>query len=555
MTQSTPLQSTTVSDLDAFDPVKLVERLSAIGIALSSQDDIDSLMEIILVEAMRVSHAEGGTFYYLSDDNQLEFSIIRNDKLNIAYGGSTGEKAPLAPLPLTNPDTGNPDYASMAVFSVLFKKTVNIADVYQSDDFNFDSAKAFDKKYGYETHSVLAIPMLNHKKEVLGCLQLINAKDPKAGAIIPFSMAVRQIVESLASQASIILDNKKLISAQKELLESFIKLIAKAIDAKSPYTGTHCERVPVLTNMLAQAACDAKSGLFEAFDLSDEEKYELHIAGWLHDCGKVTTPVHIMDKATKLEAIYDRIQTVQARFEVLRKQARITLLESQIKPGTDITASEALYADTIRRLDDDMAFLRKANIGGEFMSDADIERLKTIAASYQYEENGQSLPILSDNEVYNLSIRRGTLTAEDRKIMEDHMVHTCAMLESLPFPKHLQRVPEYAGGHHERMDGKGYPKGIKAGSMSIPARMMAVADVFEALTAKDRPYKPAKKLSESMQIIANMKKAHHLDPDIVDFFITSKVYLEFARKYLDAELIDSVDEAALLAIRPDSNTQ
>jgi HD-GYP domain-containing protein (c-di-GMP phosphodiesterase class II) len=536
------------------DPLSLVQRLSEIGIALSSQNNIDILLETILTEAMRVANAEGGTFYYLNGDEtlgqKLEFSIIRNNKLGIAFGGSA-PAASFPPIALINPKTGEPDFAKQAVFAVVLKRAVNIEDVYSSDDFDFDGVKAFDKQNNYKTRSILTIPMLNHKQEALGCLQLINATDSH-GQPVAFTQSMQLIIQSLASQASIILDNKTLIMAQKELLESFIKLIAKAIDAKSPYTGSHCERVPVLTNMLAQAACEARDGLFKDFNLSDDEKYELHIAGWLHDCGKVTTPVHIMDKATKLEAIYDRVHAIRLRFELLKRDARIQLLEQSAKAVADRAALEKTYQQTLAALDEDMAFIAKSNIGGEFMSDADIDRLKAIAQRYSYEENGQRLPVLNENEVYNLSIRRGTLTAEDRKTMEDHMVHTCAMLEALPFPKHLKRVPEYAGGHHERMDGKGYPKGLRAGDMSVPARMMAVADVFEALTANDRPYKPAKKLSESMNIIGVMKKTHHLDPDIVDFFITSKVYLAFARKYLSDELIDEVDEAALLAIKPEA---
>ncbi len=533
------------------DTLDIVKRLASIGIALSSENNIDKLLELILVEAMHIASAEGGTLYLLNKHNQLEFSIIRNEKLGIAYGGATGADAVIAPIPLYVPDTGLPNYAVKCVFAVLYKRTVNIADVYNSDEFDFSGAKKFDKQYGYETHSMLTVPMLNHKKEALGCLQLINAKSSDTGKTIAFSQHICQIVQSLTSQAAIILDNKMLIADQKNLLESFIKLIAKAIDAKSPYTGSHCERVPVLTNMLAQAACEASDGPLAQFNLTEEEQYELHIAGWLHDCGKVTTPVHIMDKATKLESINDRVHHVALRFELQKRSAYIRMLEALQVSGADQVMLEKAYKAELDQIDDDMAFIAKANIGGEFMSDADIERLNKIASSYTHQENGKTYPILSENEVYNLSIRRGTLNAEDRKIMENHMVQTCEMLEALPFPKHLKRVPEYAGGHHERMDGKGYPKGLRAGDMSIPARMMAIADVFEALTAKDRPYKAAKKLSESMQIIANMKKQHHLDPMLVDFFITSKVYLAFAHKYLDKELIDPVNEEALLAIKPE----
>ncbi len=521
-----------VSHDEKRDAVKLVEQLTAIGAALSAEDNFEHLLEIIMTEAQKIARADGGTLYHRTDDDMLEFAIIRNDTLTIAYGGRAALKAPFAPLPLYDPKTRKPNQHILAAYAVLGKEPVNIADVYHTQGFDFEGARQFDSEHGYRTQSVLAIPMVSHTREVLGCLQLINARDATTGEVIPFSASVQKLVQSLASQAAIILQNKLLLQAQKDLLESFIKMIAHAIDAKSPYTGAHCERVPTLTNMLAQAACDAKDGSFRDFSLTADEKYELHIAGWLHDCGKVTSPVHIMDKSTKLETIFDRVELVKARFELQKKEAKIRMLEGR--------CDAAEYAANIEKLEQDYAFVAHSNIGGEFMTDADIARLGDIAAR----------GLLSENELYNLVTRKGTLTKEERQLMNDHMVHTCAMLESLPFPRHLRRVPEYAGGHHERMDGKGYPKGIRAGEMSVPARMMAVADVFEALTANDRPYKSAKTLSEAMQIIGNMKRDHHLDPAVVDFFITSKVYIDYARKYLPAELIDAVDEAALLAIRP-----
>jgi len=529
--------------------IKLVERLASIGASLSSVENQDELLELILLEAKDIAGADGGTLYYLTDENRLEFSIIRNDTLGIAYGGSAGTKAPMQPLYIIDPKTKSPNLSTQAVFAVLMKKPINIPDVYSADGFDFEGAKAFDKQHNYRTHSVITVPMVSHKSEAMGCLQLVNAKDPATGNVIPFSEQSVRLVQSLASQAAITLENKKLIDAQKNLLESFIKMIAKAIDAKSPYTGAHCERVPTLTSMLAAAACDATEGFFTDFNLSDEEKYELHIAGWMHDCGKVTTPVHIMDKTTKLETISDRIELVETRFELLKRDARIAMLE-QIAAGGDRAALEKALQEQVQQIETDMGFLRKINIGGEFMADNDMANLQRIATQYRWEKGGETTDALSENELYNLSVRKGTLTTEEREIMNGHMVHTCQMLEALPFPKHLRRVPEYAGGHHERMDGKGYPKAIHAGTMSLPARMMAVADVFEALTAGDRPYKPAKKLSETMQIIGQMKKFNHLDPVIVDFFVTSKVYLDYARKYLSTELIDAVDEAALLAIKP-----
>ena len=523
---------------DTDDSVQMVKRLTAIGMALSGAGNLDRLLEIILLEAKDIANADGGTLYYLNEDNRLEFSIIRNDSLGISYGGESGEKAVLKPLNLYDPVTGTPNYSTLAAYAVLMKKTVNIPDVYSADGFNFEGAKAFDLQHHYHTESIITVPMVSHSGDVMGCLQLVNAKDV-SGTVIPFSSQLEELVQSLASQAAVTLETQKLVDAQKKLLESFIQMIAQAIDAKSHYTGAHCERVPMLTNMLARAACAAQDGPFKDFNLSEEEKYELHIAGWIHDCGKVATPVHVMDKSTKLETISDRIELVKTRFEVLKRDAKIEMLEALAQAGADRAVLETQMQANLAQLESDCAFIEKINIGGEFMSDADVARLATIAAY-----------ALTENEAYNLGTRRGTLTTEERTIMNDHMVHTCNMLDALPFPKHLKRVPEYAGGHHERMDGKGYPKGIKAGTMSIPARMMAIADVFEALTAADRPYKPAKKLSEAIQIMGNMKRDNHLDPGLVDFFITSKTYLEYAHMYLAQELIDTVDEQAILAIIP-----
>jgi HD-GYP domain-containing protein (c-di-GMP phosphodiesterase class II) len=386
--------------------------------------------------------------------------------------------------------------------------------------------------------------MLNNERRVIGVLQLINARDDD-GAVVAFDEQKQAIVEALASQAAIALDNQQLLSAQKALLESFIKLIANAIDAKSPYTGGHCTRVPIITEHLARAACESTDGAFKDFSLNDDEWYELRIAAWLHDCGKVVTPVHVMDKATKLETIADRIDTVRARFEILRRDLEIAALK--LPAGAE--AERAAVHEQQQQLDVDLAFLEVANIGGEFMSADKQARVRAIAARTVTVGKVEQ-PLLTPNEVDNLCISRGTLTEAERLIINGHMVQTIKMLEALPFPRNLRRVPEYAGGHHEKMDGAGYPKGIYGADMSLPARMMAIADVFEALTAQDRPYKKAKSLSETMKIMGFMKVDNHLDPTLFDFFITSGVYKRYAEEYLPKELVDVVDEAALLALQP-----
>ena len=524
-----------------------LELLHRVGLALSSERHRGRLLETILEEAQRLCHADGGTLYLRTDDDRLAFEILRNDSLGVCLGGTTGDSIDLPPIPLLD-EAGAPNLANVASAAANLKRSVHIPDAYDAEGFDFSGTKAFDQRNGYRSKSFLTIPLINGERRVIGVLQLLNAQDPVTGEVIPFCGEHKRTVQALAAQAGLALDNKLLLEQQKVLLESFIKLIAAAIDSKSPYTGAHCERVPALAEMLVSSLCDTTAGPFADFQLDDEEWYELRIAAWLHDCGKVTTPVHVMDKATKLETISDRIEQVRSRFAVLERDAKIASLEA-IAAGTPRAEAEATYEAEVQRLRDDLAFLEQANVGGEFLPPDKQGRIAAIGRQ-RVRLLDQEAPLLSDDEVENLSISRGTLTHAERLIINGHMVQTVKMLEALPFPRHLSRVPEYACGHHEKMDGTGYPRGIYAGDMSIPARAMAIADVFEALTADDRPYKKAKKLSEAMRIMGFMKVDNHLDPDLFDHFVRSGVYRAYAKKFLAPDLIDAVDEEALLALRP-----
>jgi HD-GYP domain-containing protein (c-di-GMP phosphodiesterase class II) len=518
-----------------------LRRLIDLGIALSAERDHHRLIERILLEAKGLYDADGGTLYLLKND-ALDFEIMRNDTMEIAMGGTTGVEIPFPPLPLYDAE-GNPNHKNVASYVALAKETVNIADAYEVDRFDFSGAKKFDQSTGYRSKSFLTVPLTNYEGDVLGVLQLINAREN--GEVVPFDQERQALIEALSSQAAVASDNQMLIAAQRELLESFIKLIASAIDAKSPYTGGHCQRVPVITEMLADAACEAEDGPYKEFSLTAEEKYELSIAAWLHDCGKVTTPEYVVDKATKLETIYDRVDTVRVRFEVARRDAEIDYLRALQGDEVDAAALKADYEARMARLEDDQAFLEVANIGGEFMSEDHQARIHEIAAM-TWENNGNTEPFLSENEVYNLCIARGTLTAEEREVINNHIVMTVEMLEQLPFPKHLRKVPEYAGGHHEKMDGTGYPKGLTADEMSLPARMMAIADIFEALTASDRPYKKAKTVSESLKIMGFMVKDAHIDPDLFRLFLQADIPRAYAEANLLPDQVDSWDAADYL---------
>ncbi len=514
------------------DLFRRLEQLNDIGASLSNERDINRLLEKILLAAKTITGADGGTLYQLSEDKRhLHFEIVRTDSLGIAFGGTSGQptsgKFPDLDLYLAD---GSANDSMVAAYAALNAKTVNIADAYEAEGFDFSGTRKFDERTGYRSQSFLTVPMQNHEGEIIGVLQLINSLDLATGKVGPFSQADQRLAESLASQAAIALTNRQLVEQLETLFESFIKLINLAIDEKSPYTGGHCQRVPELTMMLADAVDATTEGPLANFKLTDKDRYELRIAALMHDCGKVTTPVHVVDKATKLQTIFDRIHLIDTRFEVLRRDAEIRMWQA-IAEGRERGSAEAEYARFCQQIQVDRSTLRRSNVGSERMSDDDIAAVRAIATRYRWQNpQGECVDFLSAEELENLTIRAGTLTQAEREIINHHIVATIKMLEQLPWPKHLKNVPEYAGGHHERMDGKGYPKGLKRDDMSWQARMMGIADIFEALTAKDRPYKEPMKLSEALRIMENFKNNGHIDPDLFEVFVRANVPGKYAER-------------------------
>ena len=541
-----------------------LEQLNEIGTALSQEKDTGHLLEQILIAAKAITRADGGTLYVLESSDEgprLRFAIMRTDSLGIAMGGTTGSPISFYPVHLYGKD-GKPNNQMVAAYAALTGKTVSIADAYSEEGFDFSGTRNFDKKTGYRSKAFLTVPMKNYQSEIIGVLQLINSKDPATGEIGPFSHSDQRLAESLASQAAIALTNRQLIDQLERLFESFIALINTAIDEKSPYTGGHCQRVPKLTMLLAEAVNETTEGPLRNFNMTEADRYELKIAGLLHDCGKVTTPVHVVDKATKLETIFDRINLLDTRFEVLKRDLEIAALKQKIdlvrQPSLEnvdardrLGQMEQTLRESLRRLESDREFLRHCNVGGEFMPPEAQERVKQIGTGFKWiDASGRTADFLTQDEIKNLTISRGTLTHEERETINHHIKATIKMLEALPWPKHLRNVPEYAGGHHERMDGKGYPKGLTREQMSVQARVMGIADIFEALTAKDRPYKRGKTLTESLNILGRFKLNGHIDPDLFDVFVRRKVYLRYAEQFLDREQIDEVDESAIPGYSP-----
>lgn len=507
------------------DLARRIEILNRVGLALSNETNPRQLVEQILQAAMEITRADGGTVYAV-DEGRLRFEILHNHSMGIHAGVSGVRPVPLPDVPLRGAD-GQENHASVVAHCVLTGKTVNIPDAYAAPGFDFSGTRAFDAKTGYRTVSVLVVPMRDHEGVITGALQLINASDA-AGGRTAFPPGDQLLVESLASQAATARTKHQLIEGQRRLFESFIQLIATAIDEKSPYTGGHCRRVPELTMLLAEAAARSPRGAIAGFAMDDNDRYELRIAAWLHDCGKITTPEWVMDKATKLSSINDRIELVATRFAAA-------------------AAQDPLQA---KRLAEDLAFLRRCNTGGESMRPEDQARVRAIAGRTWLGLDGVEQPLLTPDEVENLCIARGTLLPRERDIINHHIVATIRMLESLPFPRHLRRVPEFAGGHHERMDGKGYPKRLTREQMSVQARIMGIADIFEALTAGDRPYKKAMTLSQALSILGRMCLDGHVDPDLFDVFIRSGVYRAYAERFLRPDQIDAVDEARIPGYMP-----
>ena len=533
------------------------QHLVEISKALTTEKDFDKLIGLILEQVRRSVCADSGSIYVL-EEKEIEVPASASN------GASSHPQHQITKKPQrylrfkrsalmldTNEFVLPIDRNSIAGYVALTGESLNIEDVYNlPDDLPFSFNPEIDRTHNYHTKSMLVIPMVNQNEQIMGVLQLINRKDDfkkklrledmRGGGAIPFSEGDRIVASMIADQSAIAMYNQQLINEQSQLFESFIHIIDSSIDSKSDYTGGHCHRVPVLTEMLAKVACESKGGSLEDFNLSRDEWYELRIAAGLHDCGKIVTPVHVMDKATKLETINDRIEIIKIRFELLRRDAHLEHQERSSK--------ESMLSQRLEKIDDMQNFIERVNIGSEFLTQEDKNRIDEISKE-TYFLRGEKQSLLTEEECENLRTIRGTLTREERLIINGHMVETVKMLDALPFPESLKRVPEYACGHHEKMDGTGYPRGLFAGDMSIPARIIAIADVFEALTATDRPYKKGKTLSEAMKIMGDMKANNHLDPELFNLFVSSKIYIEYAKNYMSPELIDDIDETTLLAIQ------
>jgi len=518
----------------------LVIELVRIGTALSGQKDHELLLEMIVGLAKRFTNADGCTLYIKDEkEKSLRFDIVQNDTLGVKMGGQSA-KITWPPVALNLTD-GSENHRNVSAHCALTGKIIKISDVYSSD-FDFQGTKDFDANSGYRSKSMLVIPMRNHDSEVIGVIQLINAQNIFTNEVMDFPDNEIEIVASLASQAAIAITNIQLISGLEELLQAIVKMVATAIDEKSAYTGGHVQRVANFTEKIVEEINQIKTGRFAEINFDEDQAKEIKMAAWLHDVGKIITPEHIIDKSKKLETIFDRIELIKLRVELLKKDSII----KQLKLKTDATSvdPEALddLSDELRKLDEQFAFMKEINTGGEFLRDESLEKLVKMA-DCEIEVAGEKQPLLNDDELKNLSIRKGTLIDSEREVINNHAAVTLKMLEALPFPKKMSHVPAYAGMHHEKMDGSGYPQGLKAEQVPLPARILAVADVFEALTAADRPYKLGKLMSEAMRIMGFMVKDNHLDSDLCDLIVESGLAAKYASHNISERQLDDFDWA------------
>ena len=537
----------------------------------SSGDSVDDIISSTMTLACSIANADGCFFFHVTPKKFLNLVFSRIESLNTSISGTSNMRL-FSSVYL--PDIVDKHPKQPAELCAINREVINTANIFNEPNIEVSYLKEFDDENNYSTLSMLSFPISDSKNNTIGVAQFINAKDFN-GKIISFSNDIQEQIEEICSILSFAVERKRLEESYTQLLESFVDVMAKAIDAKSPYTGLHCQKVPIITRLLASAAVQDTEGAFKNFEMSDNDWYALHIASWLHDCGKIITPEFIMDKSAKLETVHNRIHEIRDRFEILRRDAHIEYLQKRLQNMDNKESLQAEFVTKVNKLTEDFEFIGRCNIGDTALSDADIERLDQISQELTFTRyfsrmvglswgerklintpstynNPEVESVLQDRpeqlaapynqgELTNLKIRQGTINQDERQKINEHIVTTIQILKNLPFPPELSNIVEYAGAHHERVDGKGYPNGLTGKQMSIPAKIMAIADVYEALTARDRPYKEPKKLSEVLRIMQEMKNSGHLDPDLYELFIKSGVYMEYAKEYIDKDQIDEIN--------------
>jgi len=491
--------------------------LISIGIALSAEKDHDQLMDMIISEACRVTNSDGGTLYLL-DDGSLKMKILHNHSLNI-YKGGKGEIIDLPAVPL------NPTYVS--AYAAINGQAVCFEDVYQTDNFDFSGTRKYDQMTGYRTSSMLVIPLKDHLNEVIGVLQLINAMDKHNKKTVPFGAEDRTFVEALSSLAAIALTNMNLIKEVEDLFESFARVIVTAIDAQTPYNATHTRKVSNLACLIAEEINEINKGPLSEEYFDEERLKVLNMSGWLHDVGKIATPLEVMNKASRLgnllPLVLQRIDYVleKEKSSFLKKQLQTLIEKGDIEK---IAPLEKEMQERLDKLQEARKLIEKADNPGTFIDDDIKKQLTEVGNLKYYDQEGYHRPLLEKKEMENLLIPKGTLTAEERKIIEEHVVITEKMLAQVPFSRKLSEVPRFACMHHENLDGTGYPQGCTGDKIPLEVRILTVADIFDAFTASDRPYRSKIPEDRAAEIIRQMVAEGKLDSNVVETLVQNRLW-------------------------------
>lgn len=497
-----------------------LSNLISIGIALSSEKDLEKLLDTILSEARRITQADAGTLYMI-EENKLAAKIIHNDTMNTFLGGKR-EKITIPPVPINN--------LYVSGYVANYGESINIADVYSDEKFDFSGPRKYDKMTGYNTRSMLVIPLKNHTSKVIGVLQLINAMDKSINKVIPFPKDAQLIIESLASLAATAITNSQLIQEIESLLDSFIQVMVTAIDSRTPYNATHTQKIASLAYSFAEAINEDKEGFYKDIFFDSKDLKVISTAAWLHDIGKMAVPLSVMNKATRLD---NKLPFVLQRIDYAMQREINQCFENYLRTDNKISFDDIMTSkeSIIEKFKDYRDTIIKADHPSTFIDDTIKQKIRQIAATTYLDEEGNKQFLLSDDEVEQLSVSKGTLTPKERREMENHVLFTQRMLSKMKFGADLKRVPEIACMHHEQLDGKGYPNGLKEEQIPLEARILAIVDIFDALTAVDRPYKKAIPLQKSLSILQSMAKENKLDQQLLDLFIEKRVWEKSSLTY------------------------
>ncbi len=484
-----------------------MKKVLEVGVLLSAERDQNRLMDEILSCVMELARCDGGTLYLL-DGDALRFKIMRTDSMGTHAGGD-GRDPDLPPVKLRR--------ENVCALSLLEDRTVCIRDVYNDPTCDFSGPIAYDALTGYHTQSMLVVPLRGREGERIGVLQLINALD-EAGNVCAFSEEMALVLESVASQAAVTIQNMRYIREIRELFQSFVRVMSAAIDERSPYNANHSRRMAecggrFIDFLNAQADAEGRERPF-----SSARREELLMSTWLHDIGKLTTPLEVMDKAERLSPLQKA--EIRHRLETIRLRGKIDWLEGRVSPEE----RDALEAE-IREAEQVIERLGTAG----FLSDEQLSWLAAVRGRTYIDENGRERPWLTDEEYAMLSIRKGTLSPEERQVMENHVVVTDKLLSQIKFPAELSHVRQWAAAHHELLNGSGYPGHLTEESIPAEVRILTILDIFDALVADDRPYKPGMPVEKALSILDSMaNREGKLDPDLTARFRASRCWEETA---------------------------